>query len=377
MNASFAVLGAQLIVGDGGGPLPNTAVIVTDGKIVEALPEAELPSDMAVTRFPGATVLPGLVNLHSHMVGRTGPIVSRVLQAAAKAKRDLTAGITTSRDLGAPDGLDVELRDAIADGITPGPELLVAARPITRTGGHNHAFSQEVDGPVEARRAVRQQLKSGADCIKMMASEGWNHAHPHRPGLSLEEMSAVVDEAHRLGLRVTVHAQGPRATADAIRAGVDSVEHATDGITDEVIGMFLDSGITLDSTSSSAWVVGRSEPGPLLSPRMIAAGLRQAASEAAGLARAVAAGVRITGATDMWGTMPVQYQLMLDAGMTPLDAIAGLTQRPAEVLGRADIGTVEPGRRADLLVLGSDPLSTPCALGNVTAVYRAGDRVTT
>lgn len=374
-DPSFALVGERVVTGDGSGPHEGLAVLVSGGSIAGTLPSSRLPPTLPRVDLPGTTIVPGFVNLHSHMVERDGDVTSKALRAARKAERDLHSGITTSRDLGAPDGLDVQLREAIANGLAAGPELIVAARPITRTGGHNHSFGREADGVNDVRRAVREQVKAGAGCIKLMASEGWTHADPHRLGLGVDEMAAAVDEAHRLGVGVTVHAQGPKAVANALHARVDSVEHATDGITDDVIELFLSSGIPLDSTSSSAWVVARWEPGPGRSEGMIAAARRHAESEREGLARCVKAGVRISGATDMHGTMAIQFRLLLEAGMDPLSAIAALTSVPAAVLGRSEIGVIAEGRRADLVVLEGDPTTDPGCLERVMAVYRAGRRV--
>jgi imidazolonepropionase-like amidohydrolase len=348
------------------------AVVVADGKIESLRRVEDLPADLSRIAFAGATLLPGLVNLHSHMVAREGDVTSRVLGAAAKARDSLAQGVTTSRDLGAPDNLDVELWRAVQRGEARGPKLVVAARPITRTGGHNHAFSREADGPEEVRRAVREQVKAGAGCIKLMASEGYTHPYKHRPGLSVEEMRAAVDEAHRLGFGVTVHSQGPVATENSILAEVDCVEHAVDNITDEVIELFLKSGLPIDSTSSSTWVVANWEPGPGHAPAMIRAAQAHAASEAVGLKRVLDAGISVAGATDFYGTMALQARLMAEAGLPPPRVIAALTSLPAKILGQSDIGLIEPGRCADLLVVDGDPSAEVSALGQVRAVYLGG-----
>lgn len=369
---AFALSADGVIIGDGQGRQSGLAVVVEGGRIDALVRVEDLPADLPHSQFAGATLLPGLINLHSHMVAREGDVTSRVLGAAAKARDLLAQGVTTSRDLGAPDNLDVQLCRAIERGDTLGPRLVVAARPITRTGGHNYAFSREADGPDEVRRAVREQVKAGAACIKLMASEGYMHPFKHRPGLSVEEMRAAVDEAHRLGLGVTVHSQGPIATRNSILAGVDCVEHATDNITDEVIELFLKSGLPIDSTSSSTWVVANWEPGPGRANALIETARVHAASEAIGLRRAIEAGIRISGATDFYGTMPIQARLLAEAGMSAARVVAALTSVPAEILGRADIGLIEPGRRADLVVVEGDPSTDVSAIGRVKSVYRDG-----
>ncbi len=371
---TVALIADQVIAGDGSPPQRSVAVLFGAGRIIDVVAVASIPHEARRVEYPGGTVIPGLVNLHSHMVAREGTVTARALGAARRAERDLRSGITTSRDLGAPDRLDVELRAAIGAGLARGPDLIVAACPIMRTGGHNHAFGREADGPVEVRRAVREQVKAGATCIKLMASEGWTHPFPHRLGLSVEEMAAAVDEAHRLGVGTTVHAQGPQAARAAIEAGVDCIEHATDGITDDVISLFLSTGRPLDSTSSSAWVAANAPEGTHPAA-LVAAARRQVDSERVGLAKCVAAGVRITGATDMHGTMELQYRLLREAGMAALDALSALTSRPAEVLGLADRGRIARGLRADLVVLGADPLDDPAALGRPEAVFQKGEHV--
>jgi imidazolonepropionase-like amidohydrolase len=373
----FAISADRVLVGDGARSLSGVAVVVAGGRIDSVCRVQDLASDLPHSAFAGATLLPGLVNLHSHMVAREGDVTSRVLGAAAKARDSLARGVTTSRDLGAPDNLDVELSRAIQRGETRGPKLVVAARPITRTGGHNYAFSREADGPEEVRLAVREQVKAGAGCIKLMASEGYTHPYKHRPGLTVDEMSAAVDEAHRLGLGVTVHSQGPVATKNSILAGVDCVEHAVDNITDEVLELFLKTGLPIDSTSSSTWAVAHWAPGPDHAPGMIKAAKAHAASEAIGLKRALEAGIAVAGATDFYGTMALQARLMAEAGMPATRVVAALTSLPAKILGQSDIGLIEPGRYADLLVVEGDLSTDVSALNNVRAVYLDGARVPT
>jgi imidazolonepropionase-like amidohydrolase len=370
---AFALSGDGILVGDGTARQSGIAVVVAGGRIDALKRMEDLPADLPHSHYAGATLLPGLVNLHSHMVAREGDVTSRVLGAAAKARDSLAQGVTTSRDLGAPDYLDVQLSRAIERGDTLGPRLVVAARPITRTGGHNYAFSREADGPDDVRRAVREQVKAGAACIKLMASEGYMHPFKYRPGLSVDEMRAAVDEAHRLGLGVTVHSQGPVATRNSILAGVDCVEHATDNITDEVIELFLKTNLPIDSTSSSTWVVANWEHVPGRPANLIDSARRHAASEAIGLRRAIEAGIRIAGATDFYGTMAIQARLLAEAGMPAVQVVAALTSVPAEVLNRTDIGLIEPGRRADLVVVEGDPATDVSALGSVKSVYRDGD----
>jgi len=372
---AFALSADGIVVGDGQARRSGVAVVVAGGKIHALKRVEDLPSDLPRTNCTGATILPGLVNLHSHMVAREGDVTSRVLGAAAKARDALAQGVTTSRDLGAPNNLDVELCRAIERGEILGPRLVVAARPITRTGGHNYTFAREADGPDEVRRAVREQVKSGAACIKLMASEGYMHPFKHRPGLTVDEMRAAVEEAHRLGLGVTVHSQGPIATRNSILAGVDCVEHATDNITDEVIELFLKTNLPIDSTSSSTWVVANWESAPGRARDLIESARRHAASEAIGLRRAIDAGIRIAGATDFYGTMAIQARLLAEAGMPPARVVAALTSVPAGILDRADIGLIEPGRRANLVVVDGDPATDVSAFGRVISVYLDGGLV--
>ena len=377
MPDRFVLTADGIATGDGGARLSGIGVVVAGDRIESILPIGEIADSLPRRHLAGMTILPGLVNLHSHMVPREGDVTSRVLSSVAKARASLQDGVTTSRDLGAPNGLDVELRDAIRRGDAVGPRLLVACRPLTRTGGHNHVFALEVDGVDEVRKGVRQQVKAGADCIKLMASEGYMHAYPHRPGLTVAEMQAAVDEAHRLGVGVTVHAQGPTATMNALQAGVDCVEHGTDDINDDVINLFLSTGIPLDSTSSSAAVVAGWEPSLGQPNHLIAPARRHARSEAEGLQRAVQAGVRISGSTDFYGTMALQATLLNAAGMSAAAVLAALTSIPAAILGSGDIGSIAKGHRADLVAVQGDPSVDVTALGRVRQVYQDGKLVVT
>jgi imidazolonepropionase-like amidohydrolase len=318
--------------------------------------------------------MPGLVNLHSHLIPRAGDIASRQMLARQNATRDLSNGITTSRDLGAPWGLDVRLKSEIEAGVVRGPRLDIACRPITAPGRHNSDFGVAVSSPSEARQAVRDQVHAGADWVKLIVSEGWQHDEPHELVLGSEEVKAAVLEAHRLGKRVAAHAHGENSIKVCLLAGVDTIEHGTDGVTVDLVELALKTGTPIVSTVASAWMVANRDSAGH-TPELVERARRHHERELRGLSPCIARGATLAGATDLRGDMANEYRLLVEAGMTPLQAISAITAVPARILGRHDIGMIQVGRRADLVVVDGNPLCDSSALERLAAVYLDGIRV--
>lgn len=371
-------------------PIENGVVVVAGGRVVSVGSYRDLPGDADVVDLGDATLLPGLVDAHVHLVWSASAepheAVNResraltVLRCAANAALHLRAGVTTVRDVGATDGLSVDIRKAVDLGVLPGPGVVAAGRAIAMTGGHGWFLGREADGPEAVRHAVRDELKAGATCVKFMASGGiYGHAEETgSPQLTVEEMRAGVEEAHKAGRKVAAHAYSVAAVSNALEAGVDSIEH----------GSFIDRGTAERMRDLGTYLVptlsvyaAMSEKGPTLgAPEYIrrkTAEVLQASREAFAIAREV--GVKIAAGTDCGapghphGTLPRELESMVGAGASPMEALYCGTAASADLLGLGgEVGTLEPGKRADILAVAGDPLEDIRALRDVRLVLRDG-----
>lgn len=375
-----------LIDGRGEEPLVSS-ILVEDGKIL-ALGQ-DLDYDELVD-LEGKFVMPGLINSHVHITMEPvgNPYVyllnesdSRTsLRGARNLMKHLRAGTTYFRDLGAAHGIDIELRKAVEDGLVEGAEFKCAGSVVTMTGGHGWPIGREADGPYETRKAAREQLKAGADLIKIMATGGvmTSGVEPGSPQLSLEEMKAAVEEAHKAGRKTASHAQGTQGIKNAILAGIDSIEHGII-LDDEAIDMMIERGTFLVPTLVAPyWIIKNG----------VEAGIKQDAYDKAksvmdthlnSFKEAYKKGVKIAMGTDAGTPFNLhsmdwmELKLMIDAGMTPMDAIVASTRNSAELLDILDMyGTLEEGKFADFLVLDENPLENIETLGQIRAVYKKG-----
>jgi imidazolonepropionase-like amidohydrolase len=395
MGGERWICNATLIDGLGNPAIERGAIAIVDGRITAIGPDLAPPPGVDVLDAGGRTVVPGFINLHSHLIRRKRPddppkmsTVAEVVRGVRNAREALGQGITTARELGARDHLDIELRDLIDQGGVPGPRIFASGRPITRTGGHNHEFSREADGPDEVRKAVRAELKAGCDVLKVMASWGGieigqEHRRLRLPGIppptyaayTVEEMRAACEEAHAANKRVTVHAESSPAILRAVEAGVDSVEHATH-LTDEAARAMKAAGTYLVPTISTVYNrlsnadsgVGADWGGDVMY------WVRNATERwMQSLRRAVEHGVTIATGTDAGGDIVMEMQLIHQAGLSRLEAIRAGTGRAAETLGRVDFGALEVGRWADLVLVDGRPDHDLACLATVWKVYRAGE----
>lgn len=395
MGAERWICNATLIDGLGNPAVERGAIAIVDGHISAAGAGLLPPADADVLDAGGRTVVPGFINLHSHLIRRKRPddpprmsTVSEVVRGVRNAREALGQGITTARELGARDHLDIELRDLIDQGGVPGPRIFASGRPITRTGGHNHEFSHEADGPDEVRKAVRAELKAGCDVLKVMASWGGieigqEHRRMQLPGIppptyaayTVEEMRAACEEAHLANKRVTVHAESSPAILRAVEAGVDSVEHATHLTDDAALAMKV-AGTYLVPTISTVYNrvsnadsgVGADWGGDVMYWARNATGRWMES-----LKRAVGHGLMIATGTDAGGDIVLEMQLIHQAGLSRLEAIRCGTSRAAETLGRTDFGALEVGRWADLVIVDGRPDDDLACLANVWRVFKAGE----
>jgi imidazolonepropionase-like amidohydrolase len=379
-----------------GKTVANPVVVITDGRIV-SVSGANIPADAKRVDLPGMTILPGLIDMHVHL--DTSPVYGGynslvftdsfwTVVGVANARDMLQAGFTTVRNVGSAGYSDVGIKQAIEEGFAIGPRIVPAAYALGATGGHCdetfyppsfHRKGEAVgDSPDELRMRVREQRKYGAEVIKVCATGGVfsRNTEPGQQQLSEAELRAIADEAHMWGLKVAAHAHGTSGIKAAIRAGIDTIEHAS-LIDAEGIRLARERGAVLamdiyntEYTQAEGRKNGVLEDN-LRKDREIAQIQRD------GFRAAHKAGVKMVFASDA-GVMPhaevgKQFRVMVEYGMTPMDAIRAATRNAAEALGReSDVGTIAPGRYGDIIAVAGDPTADVTLLANVPFVMKGG-----
>jgi imidazolonepropionase-like amidohydrolase len=364
-------------------PKRNVDLIVNDGRI-EEFREASGECDLEA-----ACVTPGLVNAHAHLEASGEPDMmgmistttrnQRLLRAVENARKSVKAGVTTIRDVGSSNAIAQDIRDAIEEGRIPGPRMRAAGAVLCMTGGHGWPIGRAVDSPWDARKAVREQMWAGADCIKLIATGGvlTRGAVPGNAQLTPDELSSAIEEAHRHGLRVAAHAIGTQGIKNALRAGIDSIEHGT-LLDDEAIELFKQRNVYLVPTlSAPTCILAHLEDGR--QPEYVqkkARGLGEVMAQ--NLRKAYESGVRFAGGSDA-GT-PYNYhedyaqevELMWSLlGMTPQQALHAATSVAAELVGLHN-GRLAVGEPADLLLLRADAGQDVRALREPQLVLKGG-----
>ncbi len=380
--------------------IEHPQVLVRGGRIVEVgRAGAAVPTDARRIALPGMTLLPGLIDMHVHLDadptygGYTGLQFNErfwSMLSVVHAQRTLDAGFTTVRNVGSDAWNDVGLRQAIDEGKLRGPRIVTAAYAFGATGGHcdstffppsmNEKSPYNADTPEEGRKRVRELRKYGAQVIKICATGGVfsRNTEPGQQQLSLAEMQAVADEAHQWGLKVAAHAHGTAGIKDAIRAGVDTIEHAS-LIDDEGIRLAKQHGAWLsmdiyntDYTQAEGQKNGVLEDN-LRKDREVADIQRE------NFRRAHAAGAKMVYGTDAGiyphGDNGKQFAVMVRYGMTPAQAIQAATLNAAQALGRDDLGVLEANRWADLIAVPGDPTRDVTLLEHVPFVMKGGEVV--
>lgn len=336
--------------------------------------------------FSNFTVLPGLIDLHEHLNGNDkysfsdGTIdpsdATWALVLARQARRVLAKGVTTVRVVGAPNHVDLDLRRAISEGIVVGPRMICAGQPLTMTGGHGWFMGLEVDGTVEAARAARQQVKAGADWIKLMASGGVGITRegeePTQPQMTTEEMRAAVEVAHFAGIKATAHADGIPGIRNALEAGIDCIEHGIFMGKDEAEFMVKNDVVLIPTVSTMHGIAYRADELGL--PRAwVPVALSTLEPHAESLREAIKVGVRIGAGTDGFGNIIEEITMIRDAGMDTWDALGTATWGAADILGMGKkIGRIAPRFAADLIALNSSPLEDFNVLREPAAVIFGG-----
>jgi imidazolonepropionase-like amidohydrolase len=380
--------------------LADQAIVVVDDRIAATgrMGTLELPPNAELVDLTDMTVLPGLIDMHVHLTGDAqaqgyeslaASIPRNALYGAANARRTLAAGFTTVRNVGAGGFADVALRDAIDDGDVPGPRMRVSGPSLGITGGHcdNNLLPSEfdayadgvADGPWEIRRKVRDNIKYGADVIKFCATGGVL-SKGTSVGLqqySLEEMVAVVTEAHARNRRVAAHAHGTEGIRTAIQAGVDSVEHAS-MIDAEGIRLAIDNDtyLVMDVYVSS-YILEMGEAAGFL-PESLAKEREVGQVQRNNFRRAHEAGAKIAFGSDA-GVYPHglngrQFAYMVEYGMTPIEAIRSATIHAADLIDwSADVGRIDAGMYADIIAVRGNPLENVRELEDVRFVMKGGE----
>ena len=400
------ILAGALLDRPGQAPRGASTLVVRDGKVAEVRDgHATAPAGVDVVDLRDRFVMPGLVDMHVHLIGIGGdPRRERLealnrdraddlLQGVGNARATLMAGFTTVRDLGGEEHSIRALRDAVEAGTVEGPTIVNAGRMISVSGGHGDArnslsdrFEESAihrdlqnlcDGPEECRRAVRRQVGLGARVIKFAATGGVlsNVSGGLGRAMTPEEMRAIVDTAHGLGRKVAAHSHAAEGTKAALEAGVDTIDHGT-FLDDESIRLFKARGAYLVPTMiapQTALAQGRAGDIPAATiPKAEAA----AAAAIQSHRRAFASGVKVAFGTDTGvsrhGENAREFALMVAAGMTPAQAIRSATVTAAEALGRDDIGTLAVGKAADVIAVSGSPLEDVRRLERVDFVMRRG-----
>ncbi len=345
-------------------------ILVEDGIITAVGQDLDAPKNIKTVDLKGMTVLPGLFNCHVHITSDPDPRkdtpksdAALTLQAVKNLALHLSSGVTYIRDCGSANFIDIELRDAVAAGLIPGPDMQVSGRCICMTGGHGWTNGRQADGPDECRKAAREMLRAGADWVKIMATGGvmTKGVEPGAEQLTIPEMAAIVEEAHKKGALTCTHAQGNTGIKNALAAGIDCIEHGI-YLDDESIGTMLKQG---------SWLVPTLCAPHFILKYGIAGGVPEYAvrkteivhdDHFASFQKAYKAGVKCACGTDA-GTpynphdgTPNELMLMVKSGLTPMEAIETATINSAKLLGvEASLGSIEVGKKAHFAIYKKDP----------------------
>ena len=379
-------------------------IVVADGRIVAVEPGHRAPgADDVLLDLSGSFVLPGLMDMHTHLSSELGPTsyINRfmlnapdvTLLSTVHARRTLEAGFTTVRDLGDSHNVSIALREAIARGDVVGPRIFTSGKSIATTGGHadptngwaTHIGGEPgpregvVNGVAEARKAVRQRYKDGADLIKITATGGVLSlaSSGENPQFVQDELEAIVATARDYGFQVAAHAHGAEGMKRAIRAGVYSIEHGT-YMDEEVIRLMKQHGTWYVPTIHAGRFVAEQAAVPGYFPAVVGAKAAAIGPQIQDtFARAHRAGVKIVFGTDCGvgphGDNAREFEYMVEGGMTPMNAIRAATSVAAEFLGIQDrLGTIAPGKLADIIAVRGDPLADVSRLRDVHFVMKEG-----
>jgi imidazolonepropionase-like amidohydrolase len=398
-----AIKAGRLIDPDSATVLTDQIILIRDNKIEAVGKNVTIPADAKVIDLSKMTVLPGLIDCHTHLAdGKedNGDPLSYFKKTSAQvayesipnARNMLLSGFTTVRDVGVYRALnDVALRDAIAKGLVDGPRMFVAGAYITITGGAGALTGLapdiplpwdlrygQADGPWQVRQRIRQLAQDGVDHIKILSSGAVleHGSNPNSQEFTLEELQAAVDEASHFGLRVESHAHSSMGIKNAIRAGVASVEHAS-MIDDEGIALAKAHGTYLDMDIYDEECIEQQGREGKIPVDFLQHDAQLGQLQRDNFRKAVKAGVKMSFGTDAgvcaYGTSGKQFAFMVKYGMTPMQAIQAATTSAADLLGHSDIvGSIKPGKSADMIAVSRDPLQDVSVLEDIAFVMKDG-----
>lgn len=394
-----------LLAVPGENPKRNQSITIEGNRIVSVedgfIDPASNSASTNVIDFSNRFVLPGLMDMHVHLLFELGPNTRtdalqvttsmQAMKGAMYARRTLHAGFTTVRDLGGEPEAIYALRDAISQGMVPGPRVLAAGSALAATGGHGDVDGVKAellelwtpdticDGPYECRRATRHAVKYGADWVKITATGGVlsDTATGTDQQMTDDELREIMDTAHGLGIKVAAHAHGTNGINAALRAGVDSIDHGS-FLDDESTKLFRQSGAYLVPTLLPGHVVPKTMEGnPFFTDAIKEKALAASAASKANFGKAYERNVKIAFGTDTGvtrhGDNAQEFALMVAGGMTEMVAISAATVVAAELIEMSDsLGSIEPGKLADIIAVDTSPLDDISVLENVRAVIKDG-----
>ncbi|MBW2427525.1 MAG: amidohydrolase family protein [Deltaproteobacteria bacterium] len=361
----------------------DKAICIENEKIIEIhdAKSYKPPTGVTIRDWSNYTVIPGLVDCHDHLGLDLGDEHAQalehdfrnVLRGVRNARHVLSAGITTLRSVGEKKHIEAHLRDAILAGWIPGPRMVICGQFIMRTGGHCWYLGVEADGPDALRRAVREQVKNGADFIKLMVTGGSSTAGsiPTKSDYTDIEIQTAIEEAHRLDRKVAAHIGGGPGARAAIEAGIDSIEHGV-YLSEDDLALMAEKNTVLCVTYGPYAAASKLEN----VPEFMKDNCAQAAEKYLDtLAKAHQLNVRVVFGGDTYHADPkTEFKALIKAGFSPIEALRAGTLNGAALLGFEDcLGTIEPGKTADMVALGGNPLDLPDALEDVISVMKDGD----
>lgn len=381
-----AFIDGLLFVGDS--RILEHAIVLVDGERIVKVAEGNVPIPKDAIKIPlaGRTLLPGFIDCHVHFCldSSADPITSSMreplplttLKAAKFAQQTLTAGVTSVRDLGGKDGIDLTIRDAIRSGLISGPRMLASGQMICMTGGHGWQIGREADGPDEVIKAAREQIKAGVDVVKFMATGGimTPGVEPGSEQFTEEELHSGIQEAHKAGKKTATHAQGTQGILNALRAGIDSIEHGI-YLNEETISLMVKRDVPLVPTLSAPYHIEIKGIAAGIPAFAVDKTLRVKSFYLESVRMAHEAGVRVAMGTDAGtpfnghGQNLGELKRLVEVGYSPMEALESGTRIAAQVLGlENELGTIEEGKLADLIVVEGNPMEDIGLMLNAEAI---------